>query len=149
MVLQDADPEGIILLIATGCVLANADLRDALLEQARFLHADLTIANLAIALLAKRSSLMSFSAGANLDGADLTDASLINSYLSRVSFVKTTVTGCNLDHANVYGAAVWSAQREPEKTENPPDLSAERAAVNLEFIRARAVRVPSSTKPEA
>ena len=112
--LAGADLQGTTILNATGCVLANADLRDAQLEQARFLHADLTGANLANAHLANAKLFDAVLAGANLDGADLTDASLINSDLSRVSFVKTTVTGCNLDHANVYGAAVWSAQGEPK-----------------------------------
>ena len=112
--LAGADLQGTTILNATGCVLANADLRDAQLEQARFLHADLTGANLTNAHLANAKLFDAVLAGANLDGADLTDALLINSDLSRVSFVKTTVTGCNLDHANVYGAAVWSAQGEPK-----------------------------------
>jgi hypothetical protein len=111
--LAGANLQGATILNSTGCILSNADLRGAQLEHARFLHADLSGANLANAHLANANLFAAVLAGANLDGADLTHASLIGSDLTRVSFIQTTVTGCSLDYANVYGAAVWSAQGEP------------------------------------
>jgi hypothetical protein len=116
--LADANLQGATILNATGCVLSNADLRGAKLEHARFQLANLAGANLSNAHLANANLNDVFLGGANLDGADLTNASLINSDLSRVSFIETTVTGCSFDYANVYGAAVWSAQGEPNSQKN-------------------------------
>jgi uncharacterized protein YjbI with pentapeptide repeats len=96
--LSGANLQGARLTNATGCLLANADLRGANLEQASLNRADLS--------------------GAILDGADLTGASLYLCDLSLARLIETIVTHCILDSVTVYGISAWGLIGEPASQKN-------------------------------
>lgn len=108
-----------------------ADLRKAILSEARLPLVNLSYANLSEANL---SEAILF--GANLNEADLSKANLTKAGLGGTLLIKTDLRGASLAESHVYGASVWDIKVNAEtKQQNLVIVPPGQAAISVDNIK--------------